>query len=70
MRYDFRDKNISLKDFKKVYGDNYNDRHESIRERDIIRDWEKATGQKYDGEIKRPSKKGKSSGEKLGKTKE
>ena len=69
MRYDFRDKNISLKEFKKVYGDNYKDLHETIRERDIIRDWEKATGQKH-GKTTGSPKKGKSSGEELGKTKE
>jgi len=69
MRYDFRNKDISLKDFKKVYGDNYKNLHESIRERDIVRDWEKATGQKH-GQTKGTSKKSKSSGEKLGKTKE
>ena len=67
MRYDFRDKNISLKDFKKVYGDNYKDLHESIRERDIIRDWEKATGQKH-GQTKGTPKESESSGEKLAKT--
>ena len=52
-----------------MYGNNYKDLHESIRERDIIRDWEKATGQKY-GQIKGTPKKSKSSGEKLAKTKE
>ena len=65
MRISLKDKNMPFGEFKKMFKAYYADMHETVREKAIIADYEKATGKKY-GQIKGTPKKRKSSGKKLG----
>ena len=69
MRISLRDKNMPFGEFKKLFKANYAGMHDSVREKAIIVDYEKATGKKY-GQIKGTPKKRKSSGKELGEAKE
>lgn len=69
MRISLRDKSISFGEFKRMHKGFYADMHETVREKAMIVDYEKATGRKY-GETKGTSEKRKSSGKKLVEDKE
>ena len=60
MRISLRDKNMSFKAFEKMFKGFYAGMHETVREKAIIADYEKATGKKH-ADVKRVSKKSKSS---------